>query len=423
MVSIPATFEIVRERELDRGFLSPDLLDVKRRPRTNAFAWRGQFTPGLPELLIDTYDSGIGSIYDPFAGSGTTLLEGVRRNRPCVGIEVNPAAYLLARLIQFSATSVAERRSIMDAGRKLLRQSLPYDRGVGLFADEVADVEPADVLVGLAEDASASLAAALEGTLLLSMGDKKATTAARIMKSWNLIESLVGEMPENPVPCTIQLGDARESGLASDSIGLTVTSPPYINVFNYHQNYRPATELLGWQVLPAARSEIGANRKHRGNRFLTVIQYAQDMLQVLREISRVSKVGVNAVFVVGRESRVRGVAFANGEILAVLAELLGCYRFVRWQERKFVNRFGVTIYEEILTFEVQASAEISETISLENLGREVGIFCLDEAVTGAPLESVEDIKLAIANANGVRPSPFAGDLRLQRKRGAALRGE
>src|SRR5207253_983844 len=46
---------------------------------------------------------------------------------------------------------------------------------------------------------------------------------------------------------------------------LIVTSPPYINVFNYHQNHRAILELLGFDLLHVAASELGSNRKNRGN--------------------------------------------------------------------------------------------------------------------------------------------------------------
>jgi DNA modification methylase len=43
--------------------------------------------------------------------------------------------------------------------------------------------------------------------------------------------------------------DARATGLDDDSIDLVVTSPPYINVFNYHQRFRKSVEALDWDVL------------------------------------------------------------------------------------------------------------------------------------------------------------------------------
>src|SRR5947208_12976005 len=99
--------------------------------------------------------------------------------------------------------------------------------------------------------------------------------------------------------------DARRLPIQDGLIGLVITSPPYINVFNYHQQYRASVEALGWDLLEVARSEIGSNRKHRGNRFLTVIQYCLDMTDAILELRRVCTDGARIILVVGRESNVR----------------------------------------------------------------------------------------------------------------------
>ncbi len=63
--------------------------------------------------------------------------------------------------------------------------------------------------------------------------------------------------------------------MQENQIDFVITSPPYINVFNYHQNYRQSAEILGWDLLKIAKSEIGSNRANRGNRFYTIIQFPQ----------------------------------------------------------------------------------------------------------------------------------------------------
>ncbi|MEP9412025.1 MAG: hypothetical protein HRF42_11640 [Candidatus Brocadia sp.] len=66
-------------------------------------------------------------------------------------------------------------------------------------------------------------------------------------------------------------GDLCDARLAHerlrDSADLIITIPPYINVFNYHRNYRSIMDILGFDILKVAASEIGSNRKNRGNRF------------------------------------------------------------------------------------------------------------------------------------------------------------
>ncbi len=99
-------------------------------------------------------------------------------------------------------------------------------------------------------------------------------------------------------PVVIRQADARALPLESCSADLILTSPPYINVHNYHQKFRRSAEALDCDILAIARCEIGSNRRNRGNRFLTVIQYALDMTLALREMVRVAK--ADARLILGR---------------------------------------------------------------------------------------------------------------------------
>jgi hypothetical protein len=180
------------------------------------------------------------------------------------------------------------------------------------------------------------------------------------------------------------------------------TSPPYINVFNYHQQCRASVEALGWKVLPLARSEIGSNRKNRGNRFLTVIQYCLEMTQTLCELSRVCKQGSRAIFVVGRESNVRKTPFWNGKILRALVSQCCGLETIMQQERVFTNRFGTAIYEDILHFELHQTDAAEALIKAREISKRV----LCDARKRAPSESLCDLNEAIEKADTVAPSPF-----------------
>jgi SAM-dependent methyltransferase len=193
--------------------------------------------------------------------------------------------------------------------------------------------------------------------------------------------------------------------LGPGSVDFVLTSPPYINVFNYHQNYRPATELLGHDPLRAARREIGANRKFRQNRFYTVVQYCLDMMLVLQDLARVTRPGGVIVVVVGRESRVRGVPFDNGLVVAALADLSSQLGLARWQERSFISRFGEKIYEEILTFEVLAKAPMPWP-EAEILARGLGVRMLTEAIADSA-DVKADLRAAIEASPQIAPSEFS----------------
>ena len=59
--------------------LDKNKLDVICKTQTNPFNWRGQFTPDLVSYLLDTFARDGSMVADPFAGSGTVLLESAKR--------------------------------------------------------------------------------------------------------------------------------------------------------------------------------------------------------------------------------------------------------------------------------------------------------------------------------------------------------
>lgn len=201
--------------------------------------------------------------------------------------------------------------------------------------------------------------------------------------------------------------DARKAPLGKASVNLALFSPPYINVLNYHQQHREAASLLGitrGEVLETARSEIGANRKNRENRFLTVIQYSLDMAMVFRELLRVCAPLSRVVMVVGRESTVQGVGFSNPGILAEIAYGIGFLPLIR-QERAFVNRYGEKIVEDILHFLTPREWKLSPEEVL-NRARGVAVGFLEEAYSLAAEEAREGIRKALNRAESVEPSPI-----------------
>lgn len=103
----------------------------------------------------------------------------------------------------------------------------------------------------------------------------------RINNVWGTLRTNIENLPKSKKIIKCYQSDARKTPLANESVDFVITSPPYINVFNYHQNYRKSVEKIGLDVLHVARSEIGANRKFRQNRFLTVVQYCMDLAEVL----------------------------------------------------------------------------------------------------------------------------------------------
>ena len=150
-------------------------------------------------------------------------------------------------------------------------------------------------------------------------------------KWWNL-RTEIQRIPCSSLRIEVQRRDAREIPFEDGAADIALSSPPYINVMNYHQQYRQSVEALGYPVLKIAKSEFSSNRKNKGNRLLTVIEYVVDMGLSLREISRVLKPGHHLMLVVGKESHVLGQPFSNSEIVwRAAVDVLGMTPLLRQQ--------------------------------------------------------------------------------------------
>ncbi len=385
--------------------LSQATLNIDHKVRSNLFAWRGQFSPQLVEAHLAAYAGPDDLVLDPFVGSGTVLVECARRGNPALGAEVNPAAAIMARTYEMACRSSASRAHLIAVVEQLLAR-LGSEARLSLFSVCAGPPDLSRALTTLAvsrppDDPVRHLLETLVITLDL---DDTPLRPPRLSGSWSNLRRLIEALPETEARIRVALADARALPCRDSAVDFVFTSPPYINVFNYHQQYRRSVEELAWHVLPLARSEIGSNRKHRGNRFLTVIQYCLDMAQVLAELARVCKPGARAVFVIGRESNVRKTPFYNGEILLGLAESLQ-FRVALQQERVFRNRFGRDIHEDIIHLETRKP--IPPRAAMLRAARAIARDVLTAARTRAPSDSRPDLDAAIAHHQAVEPSPVA----------------
>lgn len=57
----------------------------------------GTFIPQIPAYLIELFSEAGGTVYDPFCGVGTTVVEAIRLGRRGIGVDVNPLAVRIAK--------------------------------------------------------------------------------------------------------------------------------------------------------------------------------------------------------------------------------------------------------------------------------------------------------------------------------------
>jgi len=383
--------------EINRTEIDQSLLDIDVKTRSNLFAWNGQFSPQFIETLLKHYAKDGDYVADPFLGSGTVLYECARRGLSAYGIELNASAYLMAKVYEFVNVSDKDREKVISRVDSLIADSSKIDGEAAL--DQIVKVAKAD------KDAHIRIVLSALVVLLDVYNNK--ISHELIDKKWKGLKSILLNLPHSGNEIKVEMGDARHMSLKDGCIDLIVTSPPYINVFNYHQKYRRSVELLGYDVLKIARSEFGSNRKNRSNRFLTVVQYCIDMAIALCEAGRACKQRARLIYVVGRESKVLGVSFCNSELIFQIAtEILG-YKCVLRQERVFKNRYGQNIVEDILHF--ARGARVRKDIdAIEKEARQLAVdSLLSKIKTTTKTDAVALLEEAVEKASSVMKSEEA----------------
>lgn len=364
-------------KEFDKP-LPQNNLDLNEKFRSNIFPWRGQFSPELIENIFKAYCFENSKVLDPFCGSGTVLFEAALNKLEAIGVELNPAAHFLSKTYELINTDPEKLKEIIDEIFEKIQFSLNLNSilenqellSLDYFSGKIQD---------LIKESNKEEKIILNAFVILCDIKEEKIAKSKILNSLFKIQNSIKKLPYSNKKITSLLGDSRNIPIKDESIDFVITSPPYINVFNYHQNYRGSAESLGWDLLKIAKSEIGSNRANRGNRFLTVIQYCIDISNNLFELHRVVKNSGRMIFVVGNESNVLSVPFYNANIICKLAEGTKTFKTILRQERSFKNKFGKLIKEELIHLEKNQLYKPSPDEVL-NVAREVAREALSQGM-------------------------------------------
>ncbi len=368
-------------------------LNIVEKTRSNLFAWRGQFSPQLIETILNSYCLPNSVIMDPFVGSGTVLLEAGNFGLEAYGFDINPAAWILSSIYELIHNS--QRQKIINN----LREQIEINFPLKILSNNSTIDNIEEILWQIRRDFDAEYIKVFDAlVILLDVANNEITNELIQAKFYHLV-NVIEKLPYSNKPIKVGLGDARSLPLSDARVDFVVTSPTYINVFNYHQNYRKSAEILGWNLLKIAKSEIGSNRANRGNRFYTVIQYCLDMADVLRELARVTKTDARIVLVVGYESKVLGVTFYNADIIEKIGVSSGLFAKVLRQKREFKNKFGKWIREDIINF-VNLKSPCSES-ELENIARKVAMEVLTSNLTIVAAKNLKYLENAIDRVENI----------------------
>jgi hypothetical protein len=307
--------------------------DLPERERTKhvhrLHPYLGKFIPQLVETLLARYVPVGGRVLDPFAGSGTTLVQALESGYDATGVDVAAFNCLLVRVKTAHYNEFVLAKELRDALARLAAvdstsQGLSLGHGyIGrwfapqaardllAFRSLVDEYEHADVL-------RIVLARAARSARLTTHFDLDFPRAPQTEPYWchkHRRECRPVERAEHFLrryaldtlariklftrvrargrEASVLHGDARELALGGPFAGV-VTSPPYPGLIDYHEQHRYAYELLGLDD----RRELEVGAAAAGTSRAALAAYSDGIVEVLTNVRGSLRPGAPVAIVV-----------------------------------------------------------------------------------------------------------------------------
>jgi DNA methylase len=294
----PTQDALYRELDLDLSWSERDLPERERTKHVHRLhPYLGKFVPQLVEALLERHLPRARHVLDPFAGSGTTLVQSLESGRDATGIDVAAFNCLLMRVKTAEYNLFTLERELRDSLRRLKTfESNRPPRPTGFvakwyepraaselvfFRSFVDEYEHADVLrVVLARAARSARRTThfdLDFPREPQIGEYWCHKHKKVCRPVDRAEHFLRRYALDSLrrirefsrvrargrEAVVLHGDARELALAGPCDGV-VTSPPYPGLIDYHEQHRYAYELLGLddrRELELGAAERGVNAK------------------------------------------------------------------------------------------------------------------------------------------------------------------
>ena len=286
---------LYRRIDLELSWSESDLPERERTKHVNRLhPYLGKFIPQLVEALLSRHLAGGSRVLDPFAGSGTTLVQALESGYDATGADVAPFNCLLMRVKTREYNPFVLESELRDALARLDRFELARPTGqVSTFVRDwfapqaaaellffralVEDYEHADVLKVVLARAARSARRTTHFDLDFPRKPQKTPywchkhrreckpvgEARRFLRRYAL-DTLTrvkefARVRARGREAVVLHGDARELDFGN-GFGGVVTSPPYPGLIDYHEQHRYAYELLGLEEFRELELGKGSSR-------------------------------------------------------------------------------------------------------------------------------------------------------------------
>jgi hypothetical protein len=310
----PTQDALYADIDLDLSWSERDLPERERTKHVHRLhPYLGKFIPQLVEVLLARYVPRGGRVLDPFAGSGTTLVQGLESGHDAAGVDIAAFNCLLMEVktrrydlfvLESELRDVVRKVEAFEGGPAadgyLAEWFAPQAAGELLaFRELVGEYEHADVLRVVLARGARSARLTTHFDLDLPRAPQREPywchKHKRICRPVERAEHFLRRYCLDTLrrlkefsrarargrEALVIHGDAREAALEDRFEGL-ITSPPSPGLIDYHEQHRYAYELLGLEDRRELEVGAGAGGTSAG----ALASYVQGVAAVLSHAKR-----------------------------------------------------------------------------------------------------------------------------------------
>ncbi len=325
-----------------------------------------KFPPQIPAQVISILSDLGERVWDPFGGSGTTVLEAILRNRTCVSTDLNPIGEIIGKAKTTGLTSEDEmeldrfitRLEYYDLNKDELgvyikrhlddiNCEIPNIPNIEKWFEEPVICELAFLKVliksELMSETNKNIAKASLSKIVTKVSNQESETTYRAKKRETYVGETVAIFLKDLKINYLKIKDlssvigyrscefittnvmeeivGEKNKIKNDSVDLIITSPPYPNAFDYHLYHRFRIFWLNGDPRKMGQEEIGSHLKYQKRKF-NFEQYKIEMAPVLRNCFKALKSGRYAVFILG-DAVFDGKEYKTAKEIGEVAEKIG----------------------------------------------------------------------------------------------------